>query len=574
MKSIFFTALLLVIVLVIVGANKAFNKNPVKKGQWEKQDIISCGPSALELTTGDNGKFIPVLPGWGHHGYTISTSNDSTQLYFNQGINFYYSYHFREALASFKEAARFDPTCAMAYWGQALSMGPYYNMYYYKMKKGVPAVLKLMNSYMPGANEKEKGLIMAMQQRYSTDTTNADRSKLDSNYASAMFLLTKQYNTDDDIKALYVDAVMLAHKWDFWNNNGKPKPWTTELVTLCEEILKRNSFHPAALHYYIHVTEASKHPELALHSANVLKDVLPGVGHMVHMATHMYQRNGLFTKGVNVNEEANTANNQVDSIAPHLGIGKNTILHIYAVQSYCAMNAGMYSKGMPVYMRARNRLLDLRPDIEKDAYSQYIYMMPVIAWVRLGRWQQIVQSPAPDAKWKYALVLDDFARGLAHVHSKNLKAANLCLKNIELNMNDSLLAVREMPFNKPVQCAGIAAGILKGELLNAEGRGSEAVAALRQAVAEEDELIYREPQEWLIPARQYLGAVLLQMNRPKEAEDVYREDLIANPGNGWSLLGMYNSLLAQNKITVAAKFKTGYIKAFKDADVKPLASVF
>ncbi|MEJ7740078.1 MAG: hypothetical protein WKF97_21880 [Chitinophagaceae bacterium] len=554
---------LLFFVLIITSAGTAFHTRPHKVSPAEKTDIVSCAPAPKGIATDVNGKYIPVVPGLGRHTYRISTKNDSTQFYFNQGLNFYHSYHLREALASFKEAARFDTSCAMAYWGQALSLGPYYNSYYYKMSEGVLPVMQLLRRHMANANEKEKELIHAMQQRYSTDKTNADRNQLDSSYAAAMLMLTEKYVDNDDIKALYVDAVMLKHKWDFWNNDGSPKPWTPELVKLCEAIFTRNPVHPAALHYYIHLTEASKHPELALRHADVLKDAMPGVGHMVHMATHMYQRNGLFAKGVYVNEDANAANNAVDSLAPNIGIGKNTGIHIFAVQAYCAMNAGLFSKGMPVYFRARNRMLDLNSPIEKDAYSQYVYMLPVIAWVRLGKWQLILQAPSPDARWKYASVLDNFAKGMAQVHNKNLHAAKQCLGNLERDLQDSLLAVRLMPFNKPVQCGNIAAEILKGELLYEEGETAESIEAFKRAVEQEDKLIYREPQEWLIPARQYLGAFLLKMNRAKEAEQVYREDLILNPGNGWSLLGMYKSLSAQHKTREAAKFKAEYTEALR-----------
>lgn len=574
MKSIFLTIFIVFFAMILISAGKIFYKKSTEPVQFEKQDIISCEPATAAISADESGKFITVLPGWGHHSYRISTSNDSTQFYFNQGLNFYYSYHFKEALASFKEAARFDQSCTMAYWGQALAMGPYYNNYFYKMSKEVPDVIKRMNDYLPSATEKEKALITAMQQRYSADTTNRDRKQLDSNYAAAMSLLTKQFASDDDVKALYIDAVMLAHKWDFWFNDGSPKKWTTELIQTCESILSRNPTHPAALHYLIHVTEASKHPELALHSADVLKETLPGVGHMVHMATHMYQRNGLYAKGVYVNEDANIASNHTDSVAPYLGIGKNSNLHVYAVQSYCAMNAGMFAKGMPVYFRARNRLLQLRTPSDKDAYSQYVYMMPVIAWVRLGKWKEILQSPSPDASWKYALALDDFAKGLASVRNKDLIKAKQYLSDLQNNMQDSLLSVRLMPFNKPVQCTKIAEGILQGEILYAEGKTTEALAAFKQAVDEEDKLIYCEPKDWLIPSRQYLGACLLKMNRAVEAEKIFREDLVNNPGNGWSLMGMHKSMLMQKKASEAAEFKAAFDKAWVAADVRLQSSVF
>jgi Tfp pilus assembly protein PilF len=83
-----------------------------------------------------------------------------------------------------------------------------------------------------------------------------------------------------------------------------------------------------------------------------------------------------------------------------------------------------------------------------------------------------------------------------------------------------------------------------------------------------------EPQQWMLPVRQYLGVCLLKMNKARQAEKVYRLDLDRNPGNGWSLLGLYQSLLAQHKPVQAAGFKTKYRKAFEACDVNPVASAF
>ena len=108
----------------------------------------------------------------------------------------------------------------------------------------------------------------------------------------------------------------------------------------------------------------------------------------------------------------------------------------------------------------------------------------------------------------------------------------------------------------------------------AEGKQHEAVNSLTRAVEEEDALIYREPQQWVIPARQYLGVVLLKMHDPATAEKVYRADLFRNPGNGWSLLGLYQCLLAQQKEAEAQNVKTKYLNAFASCDVSPVASAF
>ncbi|HZX74547.1 MAG TPA: hypothetical protein VFE57_09010, partial [Cyclobacteriaceae bacterium] len=418
-----------------------------------------------------------------------------------------------------------------------------------------------------------KGLIAALQRRYSNDMTNSDRRQLDMNYEIALLALIKKYPDDHDITALYIDAMMLQHKWDFWNHDGTPRPWTKPLVTTCETVLK-TSKHPAILHYYIHLTEASRQPERALASADELKDQLPGIAHMVHMSSHMYQRNGLYAKGVDVNNVASNVNNDVDTRAPLLGIGKDRSIHFYAVQSYCAMTAGMYSKGMPLYERARNRQIALNPGFEREPYAQFVYMMPVMALVRLGKWSEVQQAPQPNEKWKYAVVLDNFAKGMANIRNKDVNGARQNLIALDAAMRDSLLTVRLMPYNSPVQSCRIASFILKGALLFEEGKTTESIEAFKLAIVEEDKLVYREPQDWLIPVRQFMGAYLLKMDKAQEAERIYREDLMMNPGNGWSLLGMYQSMGAQKKRKEAADYKAKYIKAFEASDVQAVASVF
>jgi tetratricopeptide (TPR) repeat protein len=572
MRKTLLPVLLLIILFIFADAKKT---GPGQEPVIYFHETSLCGaqaPSAIEASK--DGKYINVIAGTGNHHYPVHTSSDSAQIYFDQGLTFYYSYHFPEALASFKEATRFDVNCTMAYWGQALALGPYYNNYSYKMSSAVPAALVSLQRSNTGASTKENDLANAMLQRYSSDTTNADRKQLDQHYAEAMKLVSVKYPADNDIKVLYIDAVMLCHKWDFWNNDGIPKAWTPELVTLCEGVLKIEPQQPAALHYYIHLTEASRHPEAALPYADVLKDLMPGVAHMVHMSTHSYQRNGLYAKGVDVNEQANTIYSKMDSAAPYLHLSKNNPIHFFAVQSYCAMNAGMYVKGKPLYLRARESMAAMKPFYSKDPYAQFIYTLPEIACVRLGKWQEILKEPSPNAQWKYAVILDDFAKGMAYIRNHDITAARKCLGDLQTNLSDSLLGIRRMPYNKPRQVGELAAGILTGEIFFAEGKTAEAITALKNAVDGEDQLIYREPQEWFIPSRQYLGSCLLKVNRAAEAEKVYREDLVANPGNGWSLLGLCNSLKAQNRVGEAAKYKPLYQKAFEAGDIKPVDSVF
>ena len=569
MKSIF-----LLLLLPFFAGAIFFISRPARTSfaSTNANNIAVCSPvSNGDISLNESGKFVVPLPGWGKYSYPISHTADSAQFYFDQGLNMYYGYHFKESLASFKEAARIDPSCLMAYWGQALAMGPYYNAAHtYTMPAAVQPVLQRMKELAPAAPAKEKDLAAVMERRYSNDLTDSRRKELNAAYASGLRDLISQYPQDEEIKILYVDAVMLMHAWDFWNQDGTAKAWTNELVSLSEKVLKTNPDHPAALHYHIHLTEASHHPEVALPNADKLKNLLPGIAHMVHMASHEYQRNGLYAQGVEVNDLADGNLLKYDSLAKNLSLNKHSA-HYFGVQTYCAMSGGMYDAGMRAALRTKNSVM---PTYE-NTYDQYLYMLPVLTRVRLGKWGEILKDSSKiDSKWLFASLLEHFSKGLAFVNTGKTQLAKDHLAQLREKLKDPVLLKRRIPFNAPLPVAKIAEGILNSAILFSENKPDAAIASLEEAIKIEDSLIYTEPNDWPVPARQFLGAYLLKMKKPVLAEKVYREDLILNPVNGWSSLGLYQSLEAQKKRKDLAEYKRQYTAAFSHADEIPRGSVY
>ena len=120
----------------------------------------------------------------------------------------------------------------------------------------------------------------------------------------------------------------------------------------------------------------------------------------------------------------------------------------------------------------------------------------------------------------------------------------------------------------------LAANLLGGELAAKAGDVATAERLLRATVAEQDTHWFTEPPPWYFPVRQTLGAVLLQAGRAGDAELVYREDLRRNPGNGWSLFGLAQSLRTQGKTADAAQVDESFRKAWAQADVRLTASRF
>lgn len=558
--------------LFFSGSDKYIVKNSYLV-DYTNRTVATCGSLSLadNIGTTDNGKFIIQMPGWGQYSYRISTTSDSAQVYFDQGLTMYYSYHMREALASFKEAARFDPDCAMAYWGQALAMGPYYNSAHnYAIPKNISEILKLMNQSAAEASAKERDLLKVMNLRYPSAGADTVKTKLNTSYAEGMKALIFIYPQDEDIKALFIDAVMLIHPWNFWNNDGSAKEWTPELVSLCENVLQENPRHPAALHYYIHLTEASRKAEDALPNAQLLKDLFPGVAHMVHMSSHVYQRNGLYALGVAANDSADVSLVRYDSLARHLSLNKHSS-HYFAVQTFCGLTGGMYTKAMQDAIKCRN---SVAPTYE-DTYAQYLYMMPVFTLVRLGKWDELLKDTVQlDARWIYAGILDHFAKGMAYVYTGRSDLARRQLLQLRSKMSDPILKKRRIPFNTALQGAQIAENILNAVILFDRKKNTAGINSLNEAIKIEDEMIYSEPMDWPIPARQFLGAYLLKLVKPVDAAEVYKMDLELNPGNGWSLLGWYQSLSAMHKVDGIAEHKAAYLRAFSEAEKIPPASIY
>lgn len=570
----FFCPILFVSVGIMLIKNNSEPSVPILSQRPILTDVIGCAAAPDDKIYADeNGKFINILPGWGKHSYNITTENDSAQIYFNQGLSMYYSYHWREAVASFKEAAKFDSTCAMAYWGQALALGPTYNFgYSYKMNANIPSIVEKMNRHSSNGSAKEKDLIAVMNRRYNiADASDKERKKLNGAYADALGTLVTKYRDDLDIKALYTDAVMLIHSWDFWWNDGTPKQWTPQLVQYCKDILEKDPHHPGALHYYIHVTEASRQPGVALASADSLLKLFPGVAHMVHMSSHEYERIGFYAKGVYANEKADSNLVNYDRLAKGLFPVVHAS-HYFAVDAYCALSGAMYKKAIPKAMTCR---VSVEPSNDKT-YLQYLYMFPELAMVRLGKWQDILRDTTVIAPgWSYAGVLNDFAKGMAYVNTGSLSQAEKHLKQLTEKQEDKILRIKFSPHSSsPYECSIIAENILRASILFKQKKHNEGITVIKKAILAEDSLLYAEPKTWMLPARQYLGSFFLKLNKPEEAEKVYREDLVWNPGNGWSLLGLYQSLLAQQKKGELKELKALYINSFSEADVIPPGSAY
>jgi len=215
-----------VVILFAFRLREEKQKTTFNLAEYKKKTVIRCSADWNSLKEWLEESDIPPMPGAGLYRWKISTTSDSAQFYFNQGINMYYGFHIIEAMASFKKAARFDPNCAMIYWAQALSYGPNINDYGYRASPEALLSLNQAKAYNANATVFEKALIQAMSVRYTSDSTDVTRAQLNIAYTAEMKKVMEAFPTMTDAVVLYADAMMLEHPWELWNNNGTPKQWT------------------------------------------------------------------------------------------------------------------------------------------------------------------------------------------------------------------------------------------------------------------------------------------------------------------------------------------------------------
>ncbi len=543
-----------------------------------KNVLSFCGsPSlALDAPPGTNGTLVPLLAGLDNIKYPVSTSSEMAQRYFNQGLMLAYGFNHAEAARSFKEAARQDPDCAMAYWGLGWVLGPNYNG---GMEKDVlPRALEAIAEAklrLHKATPKEQALILALDKRYPPNA-ETDPAPYYEAFAEAMRQVMNRYPDDADIAAFTGEALMDLHPWDLWEKSGQPKPWTPEIISIGEKVLALHPNHPQGLHLFMHIMEAGPNPEKALPYADALRFLVPGSGHLTHMPSHLYINTGDFHEGALANERAVKIDSAYVESCHAAGVYPLAYYpHNWHFLAACAALEGRGDRALEAGKYMADYTVD--QEIMRDpsmATLQHYYTIPWYIMVKFSRWDAILAEKQPDPVLVYPRVIWHYARGMAYCGKNNLPAAKNELAAIQALEPDTFLQKMTIwEINKAIDLVHIAQNVLAGEIAFKLGNFKQAIERYSAAVAMEDQLNYNEPPDWFFSVRHPLGHVLLQAGKYAEAEQVYREDLKEWKNNGWALMGLYQSLQKQGKTTEATSVKKRYDEAWKYGDQELKSSI-
>jgi tetratricopeptide (TPR) repeat protein len=508
----------------------------------------------------------PRLQNLGVHTFPVSTKDSRAQLFINQGLNLAFGFNHAEAVRAFAEAARLDRSLAMAYWGQALVLGPNINA---AMDAEVePRAFALVQKAMAmkaSATPREQAYIDALAVRYTGKAE--DRQAADRAYADAMARVVRQFPDDLDARTLYAEALMDLRPWNYWTRDGVAYPETIAAQSSLEHVLGAHPNHPGALHLWIHLWEPTDTPERAEAEADRLLPLMPGAGHIVHMPAHIYMRVGRHADVIAANIQAAKADE--DYIAQCRAQGLYPLSYYPHNLHFIWMGASASGR-KALALESAQKLAAAIPDeaLGSVPILQGFLVVPYWAMVRFGEWDRILSDPGPRLDTPFTRGVWHYARAMAFTAKNQLDAAEQERVRLQALTDDPALEGQTtFSSNTGTAILRIAPEVVAGEIAAKRLDWNTAILHLDRAVRYEDALIYQEPPDWHAPVRQNLAAVLIAAGRADEAEAVAWEDLRKNPGNGWSLFGLMQALTAQGKTEEAAGIEARFRNAWKDADV-------
>lgn len=523
--------------------------------------FIRAAQAFAQATEGDTNNAPVLRPAIDTITYDITTSKPEAQAWFNEGLAFTYNFNHGEAVAAFKQAQAIDPDCAMCYWGEAFAHGPNINapMFDEAVAPAFAAVNKAI-ALRDNASDKEKALINALGYRYEAAPL-ADRSKLDNAFADAMDAVALEYPEDDFIAALAAEANMDTQSWDYWADGGRtPKGRTARTISLLESVIARNPNYTAAIHLYIHITEASYDPYRAADHADRLAALSPGLGHLIHMPSHTYYRIGRFKQALDHNIAAVAADQA------YLDQADASMLYEYGYFThnihFAMTSAQMSGDGATALAMAEK--LDEKLPIEMAAaapWVQPIKAAPYYAMVQFADPASILATDDPGEDMPFLQGAWHYARGEASVKSGDLAGAQEEVEAISAIIADADMSNLTGGGVPAIDILNIARLTIIGRAAAAEGALDTAIEAMEEVVALQDAIAYTEPPYWYYPSKQTLASMLLQAGKTERAEQLFLESLTESPNNAWVLYGLAEAYKAQGDKN-GAKYANAL---FKDA---------
>jgi tetratricopeptide (TPR) repeat protein len=518
---IFFILLLLLIFAGCKEKNKIPTNESINAISLKNGEVVLCGP-----------------PGTKFGSVEFETScSDQGKKNFNLAMALLHSFEYDEAEKVFAKTISQDPGCAMAYWGVAMSN--YHPLWspptQPELEKGAKAIAIAQS--LSQKSKRESDYIEAISLFYK-NWEKVDHHTRSVAFEKAMEKVYTSYPKDEEAAIFYALALdAAADPGDKSFSNQK------KAGSILTALYPNQPNHPGIVHYIIHTYDYPELAALALPAARRYASIAPSSSHAQHMPSHIFTRMGLWDESINSNLASTSS---ARCYAENAGIkghwGEELHGMDYLVYAYLQKGENNHAKEQCDYLRT---IQSAYPVDFKVAYA--FAAIPSRYLLENKMWKEaaglnVYPANFPWEKFPWQIAIIHFTRLLGSVHMGNIESARAELGKL-MTIHDTLTQQKDLYKANQVQ---IQIEIAKAWILYKEGKNKEALGLMYVAADREDKTEKHPvtPGE-VIPARELLADMLLQMNMPEKSLEAYESDLKRHPNR---FNGLYGAGLAAQRI--------------------------
>jgi tetratricopeptide (TPR) repeat protein len=465
----------------------------------------------------------------GEVNFPVSCSADS-QKAFGQAVWTLHSFWYPEALAGFTSIAKAEPGCAMAYWG--IAMSHWYPLWYppnaAALKAGSEAVEKAMAA--APRTEREKDYIAAIAAFYR-DNDKLDHQTRAVAYEKAMEQVHLRYPEDREAGVFYALALNATQPPTDKTFANKKKA-----AGILNKVFAEQPNHPGVAHYLIHSDDTQELAEAGLPAAMCYAKIAPEVPHALHMPSHIFTRLGLWQQSIESNRAGHEAALKYAQKTVGPGGYDGETVHTMDYLEYAYLQLGQDAKAKQVV----DELLSYRQSAPANLPTAYaVAAIPVRYALERRDWKAAaaLTSPAigfPLERFAWGEAMIAFARALGTAQTGDLAGAQAEIAKLQA-LKDKLLEAKDSYWANQVEVQRLGASAV---VAYTQGDGKNAIE-LARAAADLEATMDKHPATpaAVLPARELLADLLLQIDDAKGALKEYEASLKSEPNRFRSVLG-------------------------------------
>ncbi|HWZ46512.1 MAG TPA: hypothetical protein VNW97_23765 [Candidatus Saccharimonadales bacterium] len=461
-----------------------------------------------------------------------SSCSSAAQPRFNRAVALMHSFQFARAIDGFNATLAGDPSCAIAYWGIALSN--WGNPFAAGLKPQAQLDLGLKaveQGQATGAKTgRERAYIEAAAHLF-TDTAKIDQRSRMLAYESAMAAVSTAYAEDTEASIFYALALAAAA-------DPADKTYTKQLKagTILEKLFARYPDHPGLAHYIIHTYDVPPLAARAVGAARHYSEIAPSAPHALHMPSHTFTRVGYWQDSIDTNTAAAAAAQSEGQTGEELHATDYTVYaYLQTAQDRAAQH--LVESSVQIFSRFDPKVFVSGAAPPSAAYFARA-AIPARYCLERRAWADAAKLAPLATPFPHTDAITYFARGLGSAHLKDGAAARSAIASLG-QIRDKLKQMKESYWANQVE---IQRQEVSAWLAFVEGDREGALAGMRAAAGMEDgtEKSAVTPGP-LKPAREMLGELLMESNRPSEALKEFEAALAKEPKRFWSLYGAAES---------------------------------